>query len=596
MEDIHNISSQDAFSIVYAMISDIIEIVIKDDNKILGELTQICRQKLNLENADEITLKNNNILLRAELFEQLLKYYKKQIRPDILELYMLSIKSFKTLINEEKFDMISDRNAVSLIVFSYCLIAYFKYFLAKDIKPMKVFQKDIFVHILGVINRDNSLKQKYFGKIINIFLNKEWQMKGKSKDDIIYSILYSAKQKDFKPDYDNYTTDNENNNSESKNNPKVEVKNKEIKNIINEKEEEKVKKEDKEYNKNIGPEEQKSKIQKQIERIEYDKTSSEIFENENKKARSKNSENNIKNKDNNIDSNSSENDTKGETIDDDTILNLINCYQGDPKLKAIFMAINNTINLHKNKIGILESEVISLKAENKEIINNQIALWNLFQMICNGRDIFKNIVFYFYEYLGLKGNEINNYSKLSSILNALKDNKCTDKITNDNDVDATKLCRFFYLDFFLNKLCNKVVHRQLKYKSDEANRKAKLIPSYTFEEAFNNIILFINKTINDDDLQNIIKETIEDYKNDTKIEEILKYDENNLFSKVNNGYRCLLEETDINNIKDFLKDLLIKDKKFWELCETNNSMKGIDEEGLILPKPIFCFKGKSLDL
>ena len=139
------------------------------------------------------------------------------------------------------------------------------------------------------------------------------------------------------------------------------------------------------------------------------------------------------------------------------------------------------------------------------------------------------------------------------------------------------------------------MHRQIKYKSDEANRKTKLIPAYTFEEAFNNIILFINKTINDDEIQIIIKETIEDYKNDKKIETILKYDENNLFSEVNNRYGCLLEETDINNIKEFFKNLLIEKKNFWELCETDNSMKGIDDDELILPKPIFYLKGVSLD-
>lgn len=121
----------------------------------------------------------------------------------------------------------------------------------------------------------------------------------------------------------------------------------------------------------------------------------------------------------------------------------------------------NEIKEQKNKIGLLESEIINLKAENKEIINNQIAFRSLFQFITNGRDIFKNIIFYLYEYLGIKNNEKNNYSKLSSILYNLKDNKCKDKI--NNNADAQKLSLFFYLEFFLTRLSNKIAHRQIKY-------------------------------------------------------------------------------------------------------------------------------------
>lgn len=77
----------------------------------------------------------------------------------------------------------------------------------------------------------------------------------------------------------------------------------------------------------------------------------------------------------------------------------------------------------------------------------------------------------------------------------------------------------------------------------------------------------------------------------------MKYDENNLFSKKNKQYQCILKENDINNIKVFLKDIVVENREFRELCETNNNMKGIDkdEDGIFVPKPILNFKGKRLN-
>ena len=108
----------------------------------------------------------------AELFEELCEYYKTIISPKYLELFKLSIKSFKSLINELKFDEISDRNDISLIVYFYCLIAYFKYALTKDVKPIKNLQKGIFKHIICVIKRDPLLDEEAIIGVINDFLNE----------------------------------------------------------------------------------------------------------------------------------------------------------------------------------------------------------------------------------------------------------------------------------------------------------------------------------------------------------------------------------------------------------------------------------------
>ena len=599
MEDIHKIDSQKAFDIIYGMICDIIEIVIIDDSPIIRGLKSNCLKKLCLEAADEKTLRENNINLRAELFEELCEYYKTIISPKYLELFKLSIKSFKSLINELKFDEISDRNAISLIVYFYCLIAYFKYALTKNVKPIKNLQKGIFKHIIGVIKRDPLLDEEAIIGVINDFLNEKWKIKKKSMNKIIYSILCSAKNKDFKPNYDQYMEKkndknqiknliNDNNDNEIKSN-KIEAKNNK-------------KMEDSATLNNRNKEKEESKINSglNIEKLE-DKNKPETIESIEKNITNKQSVKNIENRDNNINmsSISTENDIKIETNDDEIVFNLITSTQADPKLKQVLMMLYNLYKNVKNKrneqgkkIVKLELEVNNLKDENKEIINNHIALWNSFQFISNDRDIWKSIVFYFYQYLGLKDNGSNTYTKLSSILKTLKDKELKEK-TIINNVDVNKLSQFFYLEFFLNKLLNKIVHRNIKYSSPESNRKDKLIPTYSFEEAFKNIKLFINSTIKDNEIQVLIKDTIDDYIKDSEIENILKYDETNLFLKNNNEYHALLTESDINNLEQFFKDIKVGNKTFCELCETKKWTKGIGD--IILEKPVFHYKGNRLD-
>ena len=603
MEDIHKIDSQKAFDIIYGMICDIIEIVIIDDSPIIRGLKSNCLKKLCLEAADEKTLRENNINLRAELFEELCEYYKTIISPKYLELFKLSIKSFKSLINELKFDEISDRNAISLIVYFYCLIAYFKYALTKNVKPIKNLQKGIFKHIIGVIKRDPLLDEEAIIGVINDFLNEKWKIKKKSMNKIIYFILCSAKNKDFKPNYDQYMEKkndknqiknliNDNNDNEIKSN-KIEAKN-------NKKMEDSAASKETMNNRNKEKEESKINSGLNIEKLE-DKNKPETIESIEINITNKQSVKNIENRDNNINmsSISTENDIKIETNDDEIALNLITSTQADPKLKQVLMMLYNLYKNVKNKrneqgkkIEKLELEVNNLKDENKEIINNHIALWNSFQFISNGRDIWKSIVFYFYQYLGLKDNGSNTYTKLSSILKALKDKELKEK-TIINNVDVNKLSQFFYLEFFLNKLLNKIVHRNIKYSSPESNRKVKLIPTYSFEEAFKNIKLFINSTIKDNEIQVLIKDTIDDYIKDSVIENILKYDETNLFLKKNNEYHALLTESDINNLEQFFKDIKVGNKTFCELCETKKWTKGIGD--IILEKPVFHYKGNRLD-
>ena len=475
--------------------------------------------------------------------------------------------------------------------------------MTKNVKPIKNLQKGIFKHIIGVIKRDPLLDEEAIIGVINDFLNKKWKIKKKSMNKIIYSILCSAKNKDFKPNYDQYM-EKKNDKNQIKNlindNNDNEIKSNKIEAKKNKSMEDSAARKETLNNRNKEKEESKINSGLNIEKLE-DKNKPETIESIEKNITNKQSVKNIENRDNNINmsSISTENDIKIETNDDEIVLNLITSTQVDPKLKQVLMMLYNLYKNVKNKrneqgkkIEKLELEVNNLKDEKKEIINNQIALWNSFQFISNGRDIWKSIVFYFYQYLGLKNNGSNTYMKLSSILKALKDKELKEK-TIINNVDVNKLSQFFYLEFFLNKLLNKIVHRNIKYSSTESNRKAKLIPTYSFEEAFKNIKLFINTTIKDNEIQVLIKDTIDDYIKDSEIENILKYDETNLFLKNNNEYHALLTESDINNLEQFFKDIKVGNKTFCELCETKKWTKGIGD--IILEKPVFHYKGNRLD-
>ena len=475
--------------------------------------------------------------------------------------------------------------------------------MTKNVKPIKNLQKGIFKHIIGVIKRDPLLDEEAIIGMINDFLNEKWKIKKKSMNKIIYSILCSAKNKDFKPNYDQYM-EKKNDKNQIKNlindNNDNEIKSNKIEAKKNKNMEDSAARKETLNNRNKEKEESKINSGLNIEKLE-DKNKPETIESIEKNITNKQSVKNIENRDNNINmsSISTENDIKIETNDDEIVLNLITSTQVDPKLKQVLMMLYNLYKNVKNKrneqgkkIEKLELEVNNLKDEKKEIINNQIALWNSFQFISNGRDIWKSIVFYFYQYLGLKNNGSNTYMKLSSILKALKDKELKEK-TIINNVDVNKLSQFFYLEFFLNKLLNKIVHRNIKYSSTESNRKAKLIPTYSFEEAFKNIKLFINTTIKDNEIQVLIKDTIDDYIKDSEIENILKYDETNLFLKNNNEYHALLTESDINNLEQFFKDIKVGNKTFCELCETKKWTKGIGD--IILEKPVFHYKGNRLD-
>lgn len=202
----------------------------------------------------------------------------------------------------------------------------------------------------------------------------------------------------------------------------------------------------------------------------------------------------------------------------------------------------------------------------------------------------KSIVHYLYIYLNYIPKEGEpNYVHLSKVIETLNNDKYDkNKITIEKD----KLIKFLYLDFFLTRLFNKIIHREIKFNSNEANNKLKLIPEYTFKEKFTNLICFINKTIKDSEIQEDIKQTIDDYKADTEIMNYVKYDEQNLFVKNNSVFETILKEKDITDVQEFLKKIDIETNSFAKLCEEKNWKKKINKENL--QKPVFFKDGVNL--
>ena len=194
----------DSRSILYAMLHDIFKILSGKDPDRLQKLKNNAIQKLNLEKADESTLRQNNMYIMVEAYAKLVKEYQKEMVPRIFKLYSLSINSIKSSINLE-FDKISERNRVSLFVYSYCMVAYFKYIFTEELGAMKFFDKKIadnLLEYLKVLHSEKALK-----KVVNTFLDNQWNIKGKSKNDtdIIISILESSKNSDFTPNYNEFS-------------------------------------------------------------------------------------------------------------------------------------------------------------------------------------------------------------------------------------------------------------------------------------------------------------------------------------------------------------------------------------------------------
>ena len=645
----------------------------------------------------------DNAIFRTDVISTFLKRYKDKISPHALKIYNSVFGSIKFL-NKNEFDSISNKNKISLYIFSYYILAHFYSLLTEDFEPLKNFREKIIKNISKILERENLIKPVQ--NIINNSFSDIFKNNKKNKD-IADIVLNTVKNYDFENKYYEYI--NRQNKKKIKKKEKKKEKEREKENDAGKdevKDNEKLKNQQCPNNENYVINEDKNIDKESINKIieikdnpnSQNQKNNSITETLKSKEQSKNREksdissfkdlsefNEEKSKNEYIDngfilkvkktkkvkkeysdielkegkimkfqqdyeekekaeiqklnlsSNSSENNDiaakkykeeqekndikkdegkkskKEEIMDMNKIIEKIDILKEqvsnlnndrikkDNLINSLVLKITDLngkiIDLENDKNGLngkitdLNGKITDLENQCKELMDNQIVFWGYLNLITNGRDIEKSIVHYLYIYLKFKPKEEEpNYLHLSKIIEALnKDNYDKDKITIEKD----KLVKFLYLDFFLSRLFNKIVHRGIKFNSKEANNKLKLIPKYTFKEKFDNLIFFINRTIKENEIQEAIKQTINDYKSDERIMNYVKYDEQNLFVKNNSSFETILKEKDIIEIQEFLAKIKIENNSFVKLCEEKSwkSDKKIEE---IIPKPVFFKDGVNL--
>ena len=221
----------------------------------------------------------------------------------------------------------------------------------------------------------------------------------------------------------------------------------------------------------------------------------------------------------------------------------------------------------EEKYSKLSKEIDAIKKNNKILMNNQRKLWNYIDLLSNGRDMIKSIIFHLYQYFGLKGKE-KPFHQLCEILQSLQSDELNEKLKNINN---EKFNQFLLLSFFLKNFLNKFLHREFKLENisiDEDDKSVlKIIPDQTFDSFFTSLETFVEEAKINNQIQELISQTIEDYLKDESLSEELKYKEGKIFIENQNKFVPVLNKEDITSIFNFLKGIKINGKDFGELCE-----------------------------
>ena len=463
-------------------------------NTILDDIINIFAEQF-MENVSQSTFEDvmkRGIKYKLKLLKALMNDVTVRLNSETLENINSFFSSVLNAING-KYDDISRKDEISLIVYCYCLIDTFNYLVRKKSQELFQLSEDKYKNLQRFI-KNRGLEKNLKAILTNFSL--EIKQKQDMEIDITITILKAVKDRNFK----NFKLDNEQ--RQIKSNLKEKAKKDEI------------------------------NIEKQ----------------------------NKKNKDN-VNMKTGDDLSGGETTENaikenENLKSLLIPIEIDPKINLILSKIleSNKKLEERNKIleesnKKLEREIKNLKIKNSEleykceILKGDIdSLWNYFNLISNGRDITKSIVFYLYDHLGLSG-EYKNNKKLSQIIDLLNNKQI---VNNETTVENDKLEKFLYLNYFLNKFYNKIVLRDAKDSTTE-NGKIKILGKYEFSEYFKNLIIFLNKTIKDKGIQTIINQTIVDYKKES-VPENLEYKKENLFIENNGILEPILTEKDIRVI------------------------------------------------
>ena len=545
------------------------------------------KKKQIYEDVNEKDLEDKAYLMVSVLGEIIYQFQKKETYKKSRVLHFL--KSFlETAVNlyrDEK-NFIPDKNIYSLIIYGYCCLECFSYLFKKEniLYPNYIRRsfdsnncKNLF-KFLEANSLGNSTKNVYNSFQMNYFSENKDTTKTKGDEDIIlHNFLKSMNSHDFMQNFNDYKAKMELKKQKKKQNKTAKNKNKETNNSRINDTQEKNNKDDQVQEKNI----------KDNQTQENNNKDNQTQENNNKynqtqEKKKENYENLIK----------SLTESK-HVLSEDIIIGLISALnelkEQREKIEE-FEKVKNEVNELKNRANDSEKrendlkitlqnekknfrdELDKLKKNNDILMKNQKKLWNFINLLTNGRDTVKSIVFNLYEYFGLEGQKKTFY-QLGQMLKSLKSGELDNKF-NDNTISKEKLDQFLLLSFFLKNFLNKILHREFSIEEiDHENeitdeKSLKFIPDNSFDSFFKNIEEFLEITIMESQIQQFIRKAITEYINDKELPEELKYQEGKIF-EINNSnsiYKPILNKDDIISIYNYFKAIKLNDKGFDQCC------------------------------
>ena len=257
---------------------------------------------------------------------------------------------------------------------------------------------------------------------------------------------------------------------------------------------------------------------------------------------------------------------------------------------------------NKKDIENINNNIISnlnTKIENLE--KNQLLLFHQISMHQTSRDISKSINYYFYQYLNLRRVNTNSFEKLKAILNYIEE-KDEDKLKKLKSRGAMeipddlkqKLADYFRVHFFVNKVSNKIVHRNFteEQKKILESKKEKefvpLIPSFEFDQCFDSLEYFVENSIKNEQVKAAMEFVYDDkYCKDKELMSIKESSKETsketqdktktgVIYKDENGININMDKNDLEQVRNYFKNIIIEEKPFVDLC--NN--KTWDQEEL----------------
>ena len=230
------------------------------------------------------------------------------------------------------------------------------------------------------------------------------------------------------------------------------------------------------------------------------------------------------------------------------------------------------------KISQNKEEISKLNQKIKKLELNQLMMFHQISMYQNSRDLFKNICYYFYEYLNLKQVRANRFAKTQAIIEYLESDG--NKLKEMHDKGATlipehikkKIINYLRFHNFVHLTINKIIHRNFEESQKEVLKEIKddelisLIPSFDFEQSFDSLEFFLENNSKNKQIRaamQIVYENI--YLKDNELnnlkdinQEVIKNDEN--------GITLMIKKSDIEEVKNYFKGIKIGEKDFDKLC------------------------------